>query len=342
MGQPQFMPDSYLRFAVDFDGDGRRDIWDSRADALGSIANYLARSGWRAGEPWGEPVLAPAGFDPIETGPDNRRTLGEWMRLGVRRMDGSAFSRPEIEGALILPEGGGGDAFIVYRNFAAIRRYNSPIFYALSVGLLGDRSASSWPIPARSATQWTVGEIRQRVERGQPLVAVVDARLLPGHPPSEGEESGDQPLLIVRATPHGLIYSDPTFSSSLGYGLEVSDAAFDQAWQAASTPKQALAFWLAPTRHCATTMTSSASRRPRPSPRCPRHGPSASPRHHGPSAPLPPPARRSPLPPASSAAPEPTQASEATRTIAAPRATTATADRPAPEVIALHQFSGNR
>lgn len=141
MGQPQFMPDSYLRFAVDFDGDGRRDIWDSRADALGSIANYLARSGWRAGEPWGQPVLAPAGFDPIETGPDNRRTLGEWMRLGVRRMDGSAFSRPEIQGALILPEGGGGDAFIVYRNFAAIRRYNSPIFYALSVGLLGDSVA---------------------------------------------------------------------------------------------------------------------------------------------------------------------------------------------------------
>ena len=88
MGQPQFMPDSYLRFAVDFDGDGRRDIWDSKADTLASIANYLARSGWRPGEPWGQPVRVPTSFDPIGAGRENRRSLGEWMRLGVRRANG--------------------------------------------------------------------------------------------------------------------------------------------------------------------------------------------------------------------------------------------------------------
>ena len=143
MGQPQFMPDSYLRFAVDFDGDGRRDIWDSRADTLGSIANYLARSGWRAGR-----ALGPAGrvalpvSIPSRPGRDNRRTLGEWMRLGVRRTDGSAFGRPEVAGRRSsCPRAGAAEAFIVYPNFAAIRRYNSPIFYALSVGLLGDSVA---------------------------------------------------------------------------------------------------------------------------------------------------------------------------------------------------------
>jgi membrane-bound lytic murein transglycosylase B len=138
MGQPQFMPDSYLRYAVDYDGDGRRDIWDSKADSLASIANYLARSGWRAGEPWGQPVLLPANFDVSAAGRENRLPLGDWMGLGVRRIDGAAFTRPGMLGAVVLPDGAGGEAFMVYGNFAAIRRYNPSDFYALSVGLLGD------------------------------------------------------------------------------------------------------------------------------------------------------------------------------------------------------------
>ncbi len=142
MGQPQFMPDSYLRYAVDFDGDGRRDIWASRADALASIANYLARSGWRQGEPWGQPVRVPPGFGATDTGRDRSRPLGEWMRLGVRRADGSAFGRADVPGAVVLPDGPGGEAFMVYRNFAAIRRYNPSDFYALAVGLLGDAVAA--------------------------------------------------------------------------------------------------------------------------------------------------------------------------------------------------------
>ncbi len=138
MGQPQFMPSSYLRYAVDLDGDGRRDIWDSRADVLGSIANYLARSGWRPGEPWGQPARLSARFDPSLAGRENRRSLGEWMRLGVLPADGRAFSRSDMPAAVVLPDGGGGDAFVVYPNFNVIRRYNPSDFYALSVGLLGD------------------------------------------------------------------------------------------------------------------------------------------------------------------------------------------------------------
>jgi membrane-bound lytic murein transglycosylase B len=138
MGQPQFMPGSYLKYAVDFDGDGRRDIWHSTPDVLGSIANYLARMGWRYGEPWGQPVSIPAGFDATLAGRENQRPLGEWIRLGVRRDDGSAFSRTDVPGALVLPDGPGGEAFMTYANFGVIRRYNPSDFYALAVGLIGD------------------------------------------------------------------------------------------------------------------------------------------------------------------------------------------------------------
>ncbi|MGI4944905.1 MAG: lytic murein transglycosylase [Janthinobacterium lividum] len=139
MGQPQFMPDSYLRYAVDFDGTGRRDIWSSQGDVLGSIANFLAGSGWRYGEPWGQPVQVPANIDTSLFGREQRRSLGEWQRLGVRRDDGSGFTRSDPQGAIIQPDGGGTDAFMVYANFAAIRRYNPSDFYALAVGLLGDQ-----------------------------------------------------------------------------------------------------------------------------------------------------------------------------------------------------------
>jgi membrane-bound lytic murein transglycosylase B len=137
MGQPQFMPDSYLRFAVDYDGTGKRDIWTSTGDVLGSIANYLAKSGWVYGEPWGQPIIVPAAMD-SGTGREQRRSLGEWQRLGVRRADGSAFTRTDPQGAVIQPDGSGTEAYMVYGNFGAIRRYNPSDFYALAVGSLGD------------------------------------------------------------------------------------------------------------------------------------------------------------------------------------------------------------
>ncbi len=137
MGQPQFMPSSYLRYAVDFQGDGRRDIWTSTPDVLASIANYLARSGWRGGEGWGIQVILPAGFDEGLAGRENRRPVSDWQSLGVRALDGASLPSPE-QAALVLPDGAGGEAFLAFGNFAAIRRYNPSDFYALLVGLLGD------------------------------------------------------------------------------------------------------------------------------------------------------------------------------------------------------------
>jgi membrane-bound lytic murein transglycosylase B len=137
MGQPQFMPTSYLRLAVDFDGDGRRDIWNSKADVLGSIANYLARSGWRSGETWGQPVRVPAGT--IASGRDVRRPLAEWVRQGITP-DGGKWAAPgDAPSAVIAPDGAGGETFVIFNNFAVIRRYNPSDFYAIAVGLIGDR-----------------------------------------------------------------------------------------------------------------------------------------------------------------------------------------------------------
>jgi membrane-bound lytic murein transglycosylase B len=138
MGQPQFMPTSYLRYAVDFEGNGRRDIWGSTPDTLASIANYLAESGWRNGQSWGEQVSIPASIDGGIAGRDNRRPLSEWTRLGVRRFDGGALPQTDLPAALLLPDGAAGEAFLAYPNFAAIRRYNPSDYYAIAVGLIGD------------------------------------------------------------------------------------------------------------------------------------------------------------------------------------------------------------
>ena len=138
MGQPQFMPSAYLHYARAFDGGTDADIWTDVRDVFASIANYLARSGWQRGEPWGQKVTLTRPIDPSFVGRENARSLGEWQEQGIRRSDGTMFSRRDIRGALLLPDGSGGDAFIVYRNFDAIRRYNPSDFYALAVGLLGD------------------------------------------------------------------------------------------------------------------------------------------------------------------------------------------------------------
>lgn len=141
MGQPQFMPTSFIHYAVDFDGDGKRDIWNDRADVFGSIANYLAKSGWRTGESWGVRAVVPRGFDTNQAGRKNRRTPAEWSRLGVRA-DASAWPGGDAPAALLLPDsvngGDTGEAFLVGANFLAIRRYNPSDFYALGVALLGD------------------------------------------------------------------------------------------------------------------------------------------------------------------------------------------------------------
>lgn len=140
MGQPQFMPTSYLSYAVDFDGDGKRDIWTNKGDVFGSVANYLVRAGnWRGNESWGQQVILPAGFDVNSTGRDRRKPLGDWIRQGVRPLEGMWNAGTDTQSAVVIPDGGDGEAFIVHANFNAIRRYNPSDFYALAVGLLGDR-----------------------------------------------------------------------------------------------------------------------------------------------------------------------------------------------------------
>src|SRR3954467_8319206 len=120
MGQPQFMPSSYLRYAVDFDGHGRRDVWTSKPDVLGSIANYLAQSGWRSGEAWGQPVRLPPGLEP--SGRARRRGLSGWARAGVEPVSGRWFATAQTQSAVVAPDGAGGESFVVFPNFDAIRR----------------------------------------------------------------------------------------------------------------------------------------------------------------------------------------------------------------------------
>jgi membrane-bound lytic murein transglycosylase B len=139
MGQCQFMPSSFLRAAVDNNGDGRKDIWKTQADVFASAANLLRSNGWVKGRIWGRPVRLPASFDLALVGHDTRKTLAEWQRIGVRRSDGRNLPRVDIAASVIMPGGAGGPAFIVYENFRAILKWNRSDFFALTVGYLSDR-----------------------------------------------------------------------------------------------------------------------------------------------------------------------------------------------------------
>jgi membrane-bound lytic murein transglycosylase B len=139
MGQSQFMPSSYLAYAVDFDGDGRSDIWNSRPDVFASIANYLVRVGWKADETWGRQAQLPAGFARNLVDHNNVwKPLGEWQALGVRLPDGRDLPTRDISAAIAQPDGEGARAFLVYPNFRVIMRWNRSVNFAASVGLLAD------------------------------------------------------------------------------------------------------------------------------------------------------------------------------------------------------------
>lgn len=138
MGQCQFMPSTFLGYAVDYDGDGRRDIWNDRADALASIANFIARLGWRGGEGWGREVMLPAEFDARFTGLEVKRPTGEWSRLGVRSVDAGPLAGRESEASLVMPDGKSGPAFLVYDNFRTIMKWNKSTYFAAAVGYLAD------------------------------------------------------------------------------------------------------------------------------------------------------------------------------------------------------------
>lgn len=146
MGSFQFIPTTYRDFALDYDGDGRRDLWFSLEDAFASAAHYLSRSGWDVERTWGREVHLPEDFDASLTGLERCRSLAEWQALGVRRADGErALPDVDIKGAVLLPAGLTGPAFMVYGNFETILRWNRSIFYAIAVGHLADRLVGGGP-----------------------------------------------------------------------------------------------------------------------------------------------------------------------------------------------------
>ena len=150
MGQTQFIPSAFLQFAVDADGDGKRDIWGSMPDVTASTANFLARSGWQPGQPWGVEVKLPDGFDAGRADDGVRQDSAHWAAEGVQAVDGSAL--PDLpDGAIFQPAGVRGPAFLVGANFRTLLRYNNSTSYALAVSLLAQRIAGgpgvqgAWP-----------------------------------------------------------------------------------------------------------------------------------------------------------------------------------------------------
>ncbi len=148
MGHTQFIPTSYLSYAVDWTGDGKRDIWGSKEDALASTANYLAKAGWKNDRPWGWEVVLPDKFNRAMIGRSKWRTVAEWSKLGVKRADGEKFGSADASAFVMIPQGIDGPVFLVTQNFMAIMDYNFSHSYALAVGHLGDRIRGRGPIQA--------------------------------------------------------------------------------------------------------------------------------------------------------------------------------------------------
>lgn len=147
MGQLQFIPSTFVNFAVDYDGDGHRDIWHSLPDVFASAANYLSQEGWRGDRTWGRQVRLPPDFDYSLASLTVKKPLDEWATLGLRNTDGGPLPVVDgMEGALVLPAGHRGPAFLVYENFETILIWNRSILYAISVGHLADRIDGAPPL----------------------------------------------------------------------------------------------------------------------------------------------------------------------------------------------------
>ena len=138
MGHTQFMPSSYTQYAIDGDGDGVANLWESEADALTSAANFLHKLGWKAGIRWGREVLLPEGFD-FNLANAREKTVTEWHALGIKRSDSKPLGNSDIQGKLIVPAGFTGPAFLAYDNYNIIRRWNNSQSYAIAVGRLATR-----------------------------------------------------------------------------------------------------------------------------------------------------------------------------------------------------------
>ena len=170
-GPTQFMPTSFKRFAVDFDGDGRRDVVDSIPDLIASTANNLKKDGWTPGQTWGYEVVVPQGFNFLLADRSRMMTLGDWERAGIRRAGGKAFARPDDRAYLLVPAGAQGPGFLMLPNFRSIMKYNPSEAYALAIGHLADRLRGGepflqpWPRHERVLTRAERNELQQLLAR---------------------------------------------------------------------------------------------------------------------------------------------------------------------------------
>jgi membrane-bound lytic murein transglycosylase B len=200
MGQVQFMPSIFLAHAVDADGDGRRDLWNSLPDALASAANFLHQLGWRNDERWGREVSLPPDFDFRHAGLDARRPLDAWRELGVRLPDQQPLPDGELHAALLVPSGHRGPAFLVYHNFRVILGWNHSEAYALAVGRLADRIGgagplSRAPVPAPRLRREQVVELQQRLNERGFQAGEADGILGPGTRAALGRFQHDQGMV---------------------------------------------------------------------------------------------------------------------------------------------------
>lgn len=171
MGHTQFIPTTYSAYAVDHDGDGKRDIWGNVPDALASTGSYLKVSKWQTGAAWGYEVKLPKGFNPKKVSEKTLRSLAQWQKAGIVRVNGEAYPRPADKAALFAPEGANGPAFLTLNNFRSLLRYNQANSYALAVGHLSDRLKGG----GRFVQPWPTDEnhlsLDQRKELQQLLIA---------------------------------------------------------------------------------------------------------------------------------------------------------------------------
>jgi membrane-bound lytic murein transglycosylase B len=181
MGQTQFMPSSYLKYAVDFEGHGRRDIWASAADAIGSTANYLHEHGWKAGEPWGLEVALPQGFALTAADSSDYAPFSAFAARGVTRADGQPLPKTG-DAQLLIPAGLAGPIFLITPNFKVIKSYNNSTSYALAVALLGDQIAggaavaASWPVRDRVLTLVQARDMQTRLKKMGYDVGKIDGK----------------------------------------------------------------------------------------------------------------------------------------------------------------------
>jgi lytic murein transglycosylase len=170
-GPTQFMPTAFLRYAVDFDGDGRRDVVDSAADLIASTANNLKKEGWASGKAWGYEVVVPADFDFLHASDRRELTIAQWQKLGIIRAGGKPFPRPDDRAFLLVPTGIQGPGFLMLHNFRVIMRYNPAEAYALAIGHLADRLqgggafVQAWPRYERVLSRDERLELQQLLER---------------------------------------------------------------------------------------------------------------------------------------------------------------------------------